>query len=296
MNLGYNGARSNHLDVKLAPRALPNSPGTDPSNPGTNNLPPNFTYDEAEAYYKNEPGHGALEQAAAARRFHGRQLPVRPRHRRRQLSERKRRLGGAGLAGRCRAGGPLGPRRSPPGQRHLSLRAALRPRQILDHIGRARRTSSKGFSVSGSFTFATGGWISPGFEPTAQGVECGNAGALRPNLVPGQSVTAGGGAAPVVQHGGLFAPGNTPGFCDYFGTAPRDSIEGPGTVQNNMALSKTAQMGETRSLEIRATINNVFNTVQYSGVNTTVRRADIRRKSLRSARCERFNSWHRFRF
>ncbi len=31
MNLGYNGARSNHLDVKLAPRALPSSPGTDPS-------------------------------------------------------------------------------------------------------------------------------------------------------------------------------------------------------------------------------------------------------------------------
>ncbi len=65
------------------------------------------------------------------------------------------------------------------------------------------------------------------------------------------------------------APGNTPGFCDYFGTAPRDSIEGPGTVQNNMALSKTMDMGENRSMEIRAQINNVFNTVQYSGVDTT---------------------------
>jgi hypothetical protein len=30
------------------------------------------------------------------------------------------------------------------------------------------------------------------------------------------------------------------------------------------------QMGDTRSMEIRATINNVFNTVQYSGVGTTV--------------------------
>jgi hypothetical protein len=29
-------------------------------------------------------------------------------------------------------------------------------------------------------------------------------------------------------------------------------------------------MGETRSLEMRASINNVFNTVQYSGVGTTV--------------------------
>jgi hypothetical protein len=41
-------------------------------------------------------------------------------------------------------------------------------------------------------------------------------------------------------------------------------------VSNNMALSKTVGMGETRSMEIRATINNVFNTVQYSGVGTTV--------------------------
>ena len=29
------------------------------------------------------------------------------------------------------------------------------------------------------------------------------------------------------------------------------------------------QLGGTRSMEIRATINNVFNTVQYTGVNTT---------------------------
>jgi hypothetical protein len=36
-----------------------------------------------------------------------------------------------------------------------------------------------------------------------------------------------------------------------------------------MSLSKTMDLGETRSMEIRATINNVFNTVQYSGVNTT---------------------------
>jgi len=30
------------------------------------------------------------------------------------------------------------------------------------------------------------------------------------------------------------------------------------------------QMGDVRSMEIRATINNVFNTVQYSGIGTTV--------------------------
>jgi hypothetical protein len=37
-----------------------------------------------------------------------------------------------------------------------------------------------------------------------------------------------------------------------------------------MSLSKTVQLGETRSFEMRGTANNVFNTVQYSGVDTTL--------------------------
>ena len=44
------------------------------------------------------------------------------------------------------------------------------------------------------------------------------------------------------------------------------------------------QMGETRSMEIRATINNVFNTVQYSGVTLPTARRNSA-KSLRWARC-----------
>jgi len=124
-------------------------------------------------------------------------------------------------------------------------------------------------SVSGSFNFATGSWLSPGFEPTAQSDECGNTTALRPNLT-GQSVTAGGGSLLHWFNTAAYtAPGNTPGYCDYFGSSPRNSIEGPGTVSNNMSLSKTMDLGETRSMEIRANITNVFNTVQYSGVDTT---------------------------
>jgi hypothetical protein len=83
-------------------------------------------------------------------------------------------------------------------------------------------------------------------------------------------VTAGGGSLRKWFNTSAYsAPSDTPGFCDYFGSAPRDSIVGPGTVSNNMSLSKTVSMGETRTLEMRATIDNVFNTVQYSGVDTT---------------------------
>jgi trimeric autotransporter adhesin len=47
-------------------------------------------------------------------------------------------------------------------------------------------------------------------------------------------------------------------------------VAGPGTVSNAMSLSKTVQLGETRSWEFRAMANNVFNTVQYAGVDTYV--------------------------
>ncbi len=50
-------------DVERAPRALPNSPGTDPSNPVTN-LPIQFKYDDAAAYFKMNAGTVRREQTA----------------------------------------------------------------------------------------------------------------------------------------------------------------------------------------------------------------------------------------
>jgi hypothetical protein len=62
-----------------------------------------------------------------------------------------------------------------------------------------------------------------------------------------------------------------------------------------MALSKTMQLGEARSLEIRATINNVFNTVQYAGVDTNVQSPTFGQvTSAKSMRSFQFTS--RFRF
>ena len=71
-------------------------------------------------------------------------------------------------------------------------------------------------------------------------------------------------------HGFLTQPSGTTGYCsDYFGNAPRNSILGPGTVQNNGSLSRTIRLGDTRSFDFRANLNNAFNTVQYQGVDTT---------------------------
>jgi hypothetical protein len=127
----------------------------------------------------------------------------------------------------------------------------------------------EGFSVSGSFTFASGTWLSPTHTYNASNVACGTAGALRPNLT-GISPTAGGGRLQEWFNPAAYSePSPTSGFCNGFGTAPRNSIQGPGTVTNNMSLSKTMQLGDTRSMEIRAILSNAFNTVQYKGIDTT---------------------------
>lgn len=78
-------------------------------------------------------------------------------------------------------------------------------------------------------------------------------------------MTAGGGSLKEWFNTAAFNP-NPP--ASGFGTASRNSIPGPGTIQNNMSLSKTMQLGDMRSMEVRATASNVFNTVQYSGVDT----------------------------
>ena len=61
------------------------------------------------------------------------------------------------------------------------------------------------------------------------------------------------------------APASATGY----GTASPGSIEGPGTVSVSAALSRTFTLGNSRSFETRVTATNVFNTVQYSGINVT---------------------------
>ncbi|MGC2545156.1 MAG: hypothetical protein WA426_04875, partial [Silvibacterium sp.] len=55
-----------------------------------------------------------------------------------------------------------------------------------------------------------------------------------------------------------------------YGTASRFSIAGPGTITDDVSLSKTHRFGEMKTVEVRATIDNFFNTVQYSGVDSTL--------------------------
>jgi hypothetical protein len=264
LNMGYNGSRANHLDITSAPRATPSSPGTDSANLI-------FEYDQALAFYKMN----ALTVRANKRLQKGISLGANYQYSHaidnassvngtntavvQNWQDLAAQEGHSSLDVRHQVSGtylyelPFGPDKS-----WVTTGAGA-------HI-------LEGFSVSGTFSIATGAWLTPTVTQNDENVECGTTNGLRASLVPGQSPTAGGGGLNHWFNSAAYAlPAVNSSFpCAAFGNAPRNSIEGPGTVSNNMSLSKTMQLGDTRSMEMRATINNVFNTVQYSGVNTTL--------------------------
>jgi len=273
LNLGYNGSRGSHLDTVIEPRAIPSSPDTNPAPatcPGTAPcLPLNFRYEEAVSFSK----FNAATVRVNKRLSKGINLGANYQYS--HSIDDAGGLGSVGGVGVQNWQNPLGEL----GNSSLDVRHTVSGNYLYElPFGKDKfwLTSGagahilEGLSASGTFQFATGGWLSPSYASSVASTACGTGGVLRPNLT-GASVTAGGGTEHQWFNPQAYvAPTNTPGFCNFFGNAPRNSILGPGTVSNNMALSKTVNMGDTRSMEIRATISNVFNTVQYSGVGTTV--------------------------
>ena len=126
-----------------------------------------------------------------------------------------------------------------------------------------------GFSLSGTFTFATGNYFTPMYSGSKEEASSGNLFTLRPDRVVGEPVHGAGTIADYFNKGAFAAPAGE------YGTASRNSIEGPGTVAVNASLSRTFTFGGTRSFETRVTASNVFNTVQYSGINTTENSANF---------------------
>ena len=137
-----------------------------------------------------------------------------------------------------------------------------------------------GYSISGNFTFSSGGFLTPTFTNTAAEIAAGAASSLRPNRVPGQAVTGAGTHTQwfnTAAFAGLCTDtpvGQTPSpYClpqGVYGTASRNSIVGPGTVSISGSLSRTISFGETRGLEMRINASNALNTVQYSGIDTSL--------------------------
>lgn len=122
-----------------------------------------------------------------------------------------------------------------------------------------------GISFSGNLIVASGLPFSPRIFGSAGDLSRGVTGSARPNLVPGQSIQ--------VSNPGIQEWFNTAAFTapsGPFGDAGRNIIIGPGTVTVNMALSKTVQIKEMQSFEMRISANNVFNHPNYTSIDTTL--------------------------
>ncbi len=100
----------------------------------------------------------------------------------------------------------------------------------------------------------------------------GNSGTLRPNLVPGVSLTPRGGRT--VSHwinpAAFAAPAvNAAGVVQTLGNAPRDLFPGPGTWQADTGIAKTFPIAERARVEFRSDFFNIFNHPQLGPPNAT---------------------------
>ena len=102
------------------------------------------------------------------------------------------------------------------------------------------------------------------------------------------------GQAIAVDHPSILTFFNTGAFsvpaAGTFGNSARNLIVGPGQHNASMSLMKTVQIRQGRSISLRVQANNVFNTVQFGSIDTTVNSPTFGRVlSVRSMRSVQFN-------
>ena len=298
LNLGYNGSIAGNMDIKIAPRASASSPDTNP-----NYVP--FYYLESGAFYHFNAGSVRVNKQLTQGISFG------ANYQWMHAIDNAGGVGGTGTTITAQNWQDIGAEvsNSTIDQRHKVTGTYLYELPFgKDKFWFTSGTAShilEGFSISGSFTFATGMPLNLTYSETTNEASCGTLGNLRPNYT-GESPTAGGGTLQRWFNPGAFSePGSAtstltstppnPYPCAVFGNVPRNPLMGPGTITNNMSLSKTVQLGDTRSWEFRATASNVFNTVQYSTVDTTANNPTFG-QVLSAAQMRQFQFTTRFRF
>ena len=144
---------------------------------------------------------------------------------------------------------------------------------------------------SGDWTIASGLPFTPRLLGDIDDVNAGTNGTLRPNLVPGQSVT--------LANRSIAEWFNTAAFvappAGQYGNARRNSIIGPGSKVFDMAFTKILPLKESRVLEFRAQATNIFNIPNYSSIDTTANSPTFGRVTAVGA-MRQFTITSRFRF
>lgn len=287
LNAGYNGSYGHNLDITIAPRASVSSPGTNPGNVL-------FNYEESGAFSRFQAGTLRLNKRLSGGVAVGANY---------QYSHAIDNAGSVGGTSTVVAQN-WQDIAAEEGNSSFDQRHRVSGTYLFElPFGQDKRWLTtgtaahifEGFSISGSFTFATGTPLTPFYAASISDVARGTAGTLRPDSVAGASTTAGGGSLTKWFNVAAYQQPLADSYGNAFGNVSRNSITGPGTISNNMSLAKTMELGDTRSMELRATAENVFNTVQYAGVDTNL--TSLTAGQVTSAgQMRRFTFNARFRF
>jgi trimeric autotransporter adhesin len=144
---------------------------------------------------------------------------------------------------------------------------------------------------SGDLTIASGLPFTPRLLNNPCEVNGGTNGTLRPDLVPGQSISL---PNPSIAEWFNTAAFSAQTTCSY-GNARRNSIIGPGSKVFDMAFTKLFPLKEARMLEFRAQATNIFNMVNYSSIDTAIGSPTFGRV-IASGSMRQFTLTARFRF
>src|SRR5579872_1746072 len=124
---------------------------------------------------------------------------------------------------------------------------------------------------SGDWTIASGLPFTPRILGDSADIQSGTNGTLRPDLT-GQPIALSNPSIREWFNTGAFVspPTNSSGAVTQYGNARRNSIIGPGTHVADMAFTKVIPLRESRVLEFRSQLTNVFNTPQYTTLDTNL--------------------------
>jgi len=144
---------------------------------------------------------------------------------------------------------------------------------------------------SGDCTIASGLPFTPRLLGSPEDVNRGTNDTLRPDLVAGQRVQL---ANPSIAQWFNTAAFAAP-VAGQYGNARRNSIIGPGIHVFEMAFTKVFPLKESRVLEFRAQATNIFNTPQYTAIDTVLNSPTVGRVTAVGA-MRQFTISSRFRF
>ncbi len=256
VNVGYNGSKGGNLDIVTAPNATATSVTT----PGAQA----FTYETSVAESRNQ------QLVISARKRLQKGIALQVLYQYGHSIDNASSIGGSSVStvqnsqrlDLEESNSSFDVRHKVTGNYVLEL--PFGPNRAFLSQGGFWSKALDGFSVSGDFTFATGSYFTPVYQNAAAELAAGGTYTLRPDRVFSQPISGPKTIGEWFNKAAFTQPANG------FGTASRNSIEGPGTVLADVSLSRTVQLGGTRTFEARLAATNAFNTVQYSSIDTTL--------------------------